>query len=139
MKRATSIVLTLVVVALASPAGASDAPTAKDLVRKLMKAGFCADLELVDAQEREVVCTPRGTTIPIRVTAMSSPAAARRALDAERRDACSLVEDLGTPMADFTLAFPVGGTWFVAADSRSVPLNKVAKLLGGKVKTYRCT
>jgi hypothetical protein len=36
-----------------------------------------------------------------------------------------------------TLSFPVGETWFVAADSRSVSLQRVAKVLHGKVKTYR--
>jgi hypothetical protein len=121
-----------------SAAAAAKPPTAWQLVQKLIKDKFCTRLQLVDATEITVTCTPFTEQVPIRVTAMKTNSKMLASLDENRRGACNVLEGIGLPLSDQTVPYVVGKTWYVAADPTHVSMDGIARELKGKVKTYSC-
>ena len=121
----------------APAAAATDAPTATQLVKKLVRAGVCTQVLVVDKAGNEVKCrTDVHFRLHIRVFAYSARGRVQKAIQHEIDETCALADKL--PGAAGASSFPlvVGPSWFATAE----PLlhKKIVKQIGGKVKTYTC-
>jgi len=138
MGRAGAAVITAVVIGLAAPAAAAtDAPTATQLVKQLVHEGVCTRLQVVDGAGHEVKCrTNVHFRLPIRVTAYAAHGRLLKAIQHEIDETCALAHQLPNNGAASSFPLVVGATWFATAEP--VFDKKIAKRLGGKVKTYTC-
>lgn len=143
MKRAaTTAAIAAILISLAGPAGASEAPTAKELVRQLVKAGVCTDPISVGAGGRTWRCTDAETyVIPteIEIHAYTSPKARDRSIDRVLTDSCTVPgAALGIPDLKLdTTQYLVGRTWWTYP-YRDLLRPKITKAIGGKLRTVGC-
>jgi hypothetical protein len=122
----------------AVPAQASTSPTAEALVRKLVKAKACTNLQIVNATETAVQCTDAKDYVgpqDIVIHAYKNRGASLRSLDQQR------VEDCQTFGID-TIRYIVGPTWwsepYDAGTAGALTGPRIIKTLKGKLKTYGC-
>jgi hypothetical protein len=120
----------------ASAAVATDAPTATQLVKKLVRADVCTQVLVVDAAGHEVKCrTDVHFRLPIRIYAYAARGGFRKAIQHEIDETCALADQVpGAGLSSFDLV--VGPNWFATAESRLH--RKIVKHIDGKVKTHTC-
>lgn len=125
------------VVALAIPVSAGEAPTAKQLVQKLVDEDVCDGVHLVDAAQREVTCrTSSHGRLPIRVAAFLEQRGLRKALRRHIDETCAQLEQLPLTSGPESFALVVGPTWYASAEPA---FNKaIVRRIGGKVRRYTC-
>lgn len=142
MRKLCGLLVAVVLVMLSSAAvGASDTPTADQLVRKLVKAGVCHDRVAVNATGTKVQCTDSSATPPldIVVTAFPKRAAMLRDLEKDRVSYCSgkIPGAVLTIPPRTSVDYLIGANWwtppFTGARQRAV-----MRALGGKLKTFAC-
>jgi hypothetical protein len=144
VRRRSAIAALFVVVGLAMmvmPASAADKPvTAKQLVAKLVKAGFCTDPTPVDTLGVAVQCTESKIYVQpntIVIHAYRSKTAMLKALDKARVERCDEFDSILPGSRDIPANFRVGPTWWTHP-YRDLESAEIAKVLGGKLKTFAC-
>jgi hypothetical protein len=140
-RRIAAAAIAAVVLGLAAApapaAAATDAPTATQLVKKLVHAGVCTQVLVVDAAAHEVKCrTDVHLRLPIRITAYAARRRFSKALHHEIDETCALQDQLPSPAGASSFDLVVGPNWFATAE----PLlhKKIVTQIDGKVKTYTC-
>jgi hypothetical protein len=147
MRRGLAAAFVIVVLFTTTPADAADkrAPTARELVRKLIKAKVCdGPPQAVSATGTTVQCTasfsePIGD-IDVAINAYKTKKSMLRALEKERLKECE--EGFGTVggrhIPRDEVQFSVGNTWYTHPYLEQVGI-RMRDALGGELKTYACT
>jgi hypothetical protein len=137
---AAAVIVAAVLGLAAAPtpaAAATDAPTATQLVKKLVHAGVCTQVLVVDAGAHEVKCrTDVHFRLPIRIYAYAARGRFLKALHHEIDETCALADQLPSTAGVNSFDLVVGATWFATAEP--ILHKKIVKQIDGKVKTYTC-
>ena len=140
-RRVAAAAVVAVVLGLAAApapaAAAADEPTATQLVKKLVHAGVCKQVLVVDTAGNEVKCrTDVHLRLPIRVFAFSARGRFQKAIQHEIDETCALADQLPSAAGPSSFDLVVGPNWFATAEPRLH--KKIVKQIDGKVKTYTC-